>query len=260
MRLLLAQTFPERGNIEANLADIARLCEQAVNANVDLVALPELGISGYNIFEQLDSLSEPIDGPTSARLAALAHQYRLHLLVGLAERQPDGSLANAAVLFDDQGQRQATYHKRQLWDREHAFFSPGNELCVVDTRLGRLGLMICYDNEFPEMARALAQRGADIILSPTANMVPNAERQQLQIRTRAMDNQCFVACINRAGQEDELHYCGHSLIAGPDGEVLGLLGAEPGTLIVDIDLERITESRKQQDYLRDLRSTPELAT
>lgn len=254
MRLVIAQTDPVRGEARDNLAALEALCHQAVLAGADLVALPELALTGYNVFEQLETLSDPVGGPLSEQLGRLAAEFGLHLLVGLAERQSDGRLTNSAVLFDDHGQRIATYHKRQLWDREHQYFSAGDELCVVETRLGRLGLMICYDNEFPEIARALAQRGAEVILSPTANMVPNAERQQLQIRTRAMDNQCFVACINRAGIEDQLHYCGNSLVAGPDGEVLGLLGVDPGVLIVDLDLDRIDESRVHQNYLKDLRA------
>ncbi|MCK2045527.1 carbon-nitrogen hydrolase family protein [Chromohalobacter moromii] len=257
MRLMLAQTDPVYGDVAANLASLARQCQQAAAAGADLLVLPELALSGYNIFERLEELAEPVGGPIAQRAAELAAEHELFLLFGLAERQADGRLTNSAVLIDDRGERIATYHKRQLWDREHAFFAAGEDCCVVDTRLGRLGLMICYDNEFPEVARALATQGAQVILSPTANMVPNAERQALQIRARALDNQCFVACINRAGEEAELHYCGNSLIAGPDGEVLGRLGDAAGSLVVDIDLSRIDASRAHQDYLQDLRPMPE---
>ncbi|MBY6027970.1 MULTISPECIES: carbon-nitrogen hydrolase family protein [Halomonas] len=251
MRLMLAQTDPVTGDIAANLSTLEGLCRQAEAAGADLLALPELALTGYNVFDRLDELAD--EGALVDRVASLARQYHLHVLFGLALRQADGRLTNSAVLLDDEGHQLACYHKRQLWDREHRYFAPGDELCVVDTRLGKLGLMICYDNEFPEMARALAQAGAEVILSPTANMVPNADRQQLQIRARAMDNQRFVACINRSGVEDTLHYCGNSLVAGPDGEVLGRLGNDAAVLVVDLDLERIHESRVHQDYLKDLR-------
>lgn len=256
MRLMLAQTNPVRGEIADNVSELERLCQQAQQAGVDLLALPELAFSGYNVFSQLHQLAEFENGQTVKSVSALAKKYRLHLLFGLAERIDDHRIANAAMLFDDKGQRLATYHKRQLWDKEHQYFIAGEDICVVNTRLGCVGLMICYDNEFPEISRALAQRGAKIILSPTANMVPNADRQQLQIRARAMDNQCFVACINRSGVEDELHYCGNSLVAGPDGEVLGLLGTEVGNLVVDIDLRKIDLSRNHQNYIKDLRQLP----
>jgi predicted amidohydrolase len=256
MRLMLAQTNPICGDVKSNLNELARLCQQAQAIDADILALPELALSGYNIFDQLHQLAEPEGGSIAIKIADLAREYRLHLLLGLAERRADQRIANAAVLFDDQGQRLATYHKRQLWDKEHQYFVAGEELCVVDTRLGRIGLMICYDNEFPEISRALAQQRAEIILSPTVNMIPNAERQQIQVRARAMDNQVFVACINRVGVEGELHYCGHSLVAGPDGEVLGQLGDEADTLVIDIDLNRINESRIHQDYLKDLRLLP----
>ncbi|WP_201558131.1 carbon-nitrogen hydrolase family protein [Psychrobacter sp. 72-O-c] len=252
MRLMLAQTNPVRADPSANLEAFEDLCQLAVAAKVDLLVMPELALTGYNIFERLDTLAESVDGPIVTQVAKLAIKYNLHLLFGLAERHSDGQLTNSAILLDGSGKRLATYHKRQLWGREHECFTAGKKCCVVDTRLGRLGLMICYDNEFPEVARELVQEGAEIILSPTANMIPNAERQILQIRARAMDNQCFVACINRSGIEGNLHYCGNSLVAGPDGEVLGRLGIDSGILIVDIDLARINESRSHQDYLKDL--------
>ena len=252
MRLMLAQTNPVFADASANLEALDNLCRLAVNAQVDMLVMPELALTGYNIFEHLDNLAESVDGPIATQVATLAIKYKLHILFGLAERQFNDQLTNSAVLFDDSGKRLATYHKRQLWDREHGYFTAGDKYCVVDTQFGKLGLMICYDNEFPEIARELAQAGAQIILFPTANMVPNAERQILQIRTRAMDNQCFVACVNRSGIEGELHYCGHSLVAGPDGEVLGNLGNDSGILIVDIDLNRINESLTNHNYLKDL--------
>lgn len=252
MRLMIAQTNPVWAEPTTNLEALESLCRLAVEAKVDLLALPELAFTGYNIFERLDSLAETIDGPIVMEVARLARQYNLHVLFGLAERRASGKLSNVAIFIDDNGRRLATYDKRYLWDRENEFFTAGKKSCVVDTRFGKLGLMICYDNEFPEVARELAQAGAQIILSPTANMLPNAERHVLQIRARAMDNQCFVACINRSGIEDNLHYCGNSIVAGPDGEVLGRLGLTAGTLIVDIDLARIDESLTHQDYLKDL--------
>ena len=255
MKLMIAQTNPLWAEPTNNLKALESLCRLAVEAKVDLLALPELAFTGYNIFERLDGLAEAIDGPIVTEVARLANQYNLHVLFGLAERRPNGELSNVAILIDDNGQHLATYDKRYLWDREHQFFTAGKKSCVVDTRFGKLGLMICYDNEFPEVARELAQAGAQIILSPTANMLPNAERQVLQIRARAMDNQCFVACINRSGIEENLHYCGNSIVAGPDGEVLGRLGLAAGTMIVDIDLARIDESRTHQDYLSDLNTS-----
>ncbi|PYE39845.1 carbon-nitrogen hydrolase family protein [Psychrobacter fozii] len=185
MRLMIAQTDPLWAEPTVNLAALESLCRLAVEAKVDLLALPELAFTGYNIFERLDDLAEAIDGPIVTEASKLADKYNLHLLFGLAEQGANGELANAAVLLDDNGQHLATYHKRHLWDRENEFFVAGKKFCVVDTRFGKLGLMICYDNEFPEVARELAQAGAQIILSPTANMLPNAERQVLQIRARA---------------------------------------------------------------------------
>lgn len=254
MRLMLAQTDPIWADPSANLEALEKLCQLAKHGKADLLAMPELALTGYNIFDSLDTLAEPVNGPISTQVAKLAIKYDLYILFGIAESQSDSQLNNAAVLLNNNGERIATYHKRQLWGRENEHFTAGNQHCVVDTPFGCLGIMICYDNEFPEIARELTQAGAQIILSPTANMLPNAERQILQVRARAMDNQCFVACINRSGVEDELHYCGHSLVAGPDGEVLASLGYDSAISIVSINLARIDESRANQDYLKDLQN------
>ncbi|WP_079201564.1 carbon-nitrogen hydrolase family protein [Pseudomonas sp. CC6-YY-74] len=251
MRLMIAQTAPQRAQIPHNLDELEALCLQAKEAQVDLLALPELALTGYLIFDRLDALAESLDGPLLTEAARLARRYGLHLVLGVAEKAADG-IYNSAVLLDDQGTLLGCYRKMQLWADEHGVFTPGETPLVVDTRLGRIGLMICYDNEFPEVSRALAQQGAELIISPTANMEPNAKRQQLQITCRALDNQVFVACINRSGQEDHLQFCGHSLVADPDGEVLVQLVDQPDSAILDLDLSRCQESRKAQDYLRDL--------
>nr|WP_299240637.1 carbon-nitrogen hydrolase family protein [uncultured Halomonas sp.] len=253
MKMMLAQTAPVRFDVKANLATLETLCQQATASKVELLVLPELALTGYNIFDRLSSLAEPIDGALCQAVANIARHHGLHIAFGMAERDSQGILYNTAVLLDDKGAQLGTYRKRQLWDREHDYFRPGDTYCVLDTRIGRIGLMICYDNEFPEVSRALAQQGAQLILSPTANMHPNASRQRLQIRARAMDNQCFVACANRAGQEEALHYCGNSVIAGPDGEVLGQLGETSGALIVELDFSAIDISQRAQNYLEDLR-------
>lgn len=251
MRLMIAQTAPQRERIPHNLAELEALCRAAQEARADILALPELALTGYLIFNQLDELAEPRNGPLLTEAARLARHYGLHLVLGFAEKATEG-IYNSAVLLDDMGRQLGCYRKMQLWADEHEVFLPGSEPLVVETRHGRIGLMICYDNEFPEVSRALAQQGAELIISPTANMEPNAQRQQLQVRCRALDNQVFVACVNRSGQEDHLQFCGHSLVAGPDGEVLTQLTQQPGTSILDLDLSRCQESRKAQDYLHDL--------
>ncbi|WP_227367768.1 carbon-nitrogen hydrolase family protein [Halomonas sp. M20] len=254
MKMMLAQTAPARFDVKANLATLEMLCRQAIASKVELLVLPELALTGYNIFDRLATFAEPLDGPLCQAVADFARRFGIYIAFGMAERDSQGTLYNTAVMLDDRGTQLGAYRKRQLWDREHEHFRPGDEYCVLDTRLGRIGLMICYDNEFPEISRTLTGQGAQLIVSPTANMHPNASRQRLQIRARAMDNQCFVACANRAGQEDALHYCGNSIIAGPDGEVLGQLGEASGTLIAELDFSAIDTSRQAQDYLKDLRS------
>jgi predicted amidohydrolase len=143
-----------------------------------------------------------------------------------------------------------------LWDKEKLIFTPGSVLPpVVETEQGRLGILICYDVEFPETVRAAALDGADVVIVPTAQMEPFAHIAERLIPVRAWENQVYLAYVNRVGSEGDLTYVGRSSIVGPDGVVLDALDAETtGLMIATIDPEATRRARRENPYLADRRA------
>ena len=136
-------------------------------------------------------------------------------------------------------------------------FSAGDDdFPVVELNGWRLGMLICYDLEFPENTRRLALAGAELILVPTANMVPFDFVADVTVRARAFENQCYVAYANYCGNEEDIHYCGQSSLAAPNGERIALAGLDEALIVGTLDHQAILNARMANDYLQDRR--PEL--
>jgi predicted amidohydrolase len=136
-------------------------------------------------------------------------------------------------------------------------FSPGeDDFPLVELNGWKLGFLICYDLEFPENARRLALAGAELILVPTANMIPFDFVADVTVRSRAFENQCYVAYANYCGQEGEIHYCGQSSIAAPDGSRIAQAGLDEALIVGELDRQLMVDSRAANRYLSDRR--PEL--
>jgi 5-aminopentanamidase len=239
MRVAVAQLDPKLAEKERNLdACLARL-DEAVSAGAELLVLPECAIPGY-MFDSLDEampFAEELPGPSTEALEAACARLGIHAVVGLLERDGD-LLRNAAVLVGPEG-LVGSYRKTHLpflgVDR---FVTPGDELPVYETPLGRIGLEICYDLRFPEATRTLALKGADIVAHPTN--FPLAARIQTELITvaRAAENRIFLLSANRVGKERWAEFCGWSQIVDPYGRRLAEAGeTEEALLVADIDLE-----------------------
>lgn len=256
MRIALYQCPPLPLDIAANLQRLARQAELAAAAGAQLLVCPEMFLSGYNIGAQaVANLAEAPDGPSAQRIAALARQHNLAILYGYPERAPDGQLFNAVQLIDRHGQRLGNYRKTHLFgELDHAMFSPGQSPSpLIDLDGWAIGLLICYDVEFPENARQLALAGAELILVPTANMLPYQFVAQVTVRSRAFENGCAVAYANYVGSEGSIEYCGLSSVAAPNGEVLGAAGSSESLLVVDVERPAFDTARQFNRYLQDLR-------
>jgi predicted amidohydrolase len=224
--------------------------EQAVREDcggADLIVTPELLNVGYDldrIGRNPDGLAESLDGPTVTLARSLAHECGATIVVGLLERAGD-RLHDSAVIVDASG-AVATYRKSHLYPPERASFAAGDRLLLVPTSSGRLGVMICFEHAFPEIATALALEGAEILTIPSA--VPFGYEHLLTLRTRAraQDNQLFVVACNLAGNG----FCGGSLIVDPRGEVLARAGTGEETIRATIDLETIEREREREPALR----------
>lgn len=214
----------------ANLATMEHSAATAARAGSGIIIFPELFLTGYNLGERLRPAAEPIDGPSTQMMAAIARRHRMAIVVGMPERDGD-HVYNSAVLIDATGTVRSCYRKIHLFGDENRVFASGNHLVTVDLPPYRLGLAICYDIEFPEVGRALARAGADLIAVPTANMMPFTEVATTLVRARALENGITVAYANHVGDDHGITYTGQSCLVGPDGIDILRAGADTAALL-----------------------------
>lgn len=244
---------PRVGESEANRERVRTAVLAAPEA--DLLVLPELANSGYHFESQGQSaqLAEPVDGPFVALLRELARARNLTLVSGLAER--DGStLYNSAVLVRPDGSIEL-YRKLHLFLNEKDHFAPGNlGLPVFQVGAARIGLLICFDWQFPEAWRTLALRGADIVCHPSNLVLPGLAQRAIPVH--ALLNRVYVVTANRIGTESGLTFTGRSILVGPRGELLAEAPeTSEETRVVEIDpfLARDKSVTPRNDLLDDRR-------
>ena len=239
-----------------NIAKASGLIKSAAEQNARLVLFPEMHLTGYALGDDIHQLAEPVSGPGVAALAQLAKSNQICICMGFPELDPASrEIFNSLVCLSDRGEILAVYRKIHLFDEEKKYFSAGREIKIVETPLGRTGFLICYDLEFPEMARMIALQGAEVVLVATANMHPWREHQDVYVTARAMENQIFLALANRVGREKNLVFCGSSGLVDPMGHILTRADARsPALLIADMDPGSIGAARSGSiNYLRDRR-------
>lgn len=229
MKIALWQTMPHRGP-EAACAAMDLAAQAAQGA--DVLLAPEMILGGYVIDPGEIAANAAKSAAIMANVARIAVRHDIAIVCGLA--LPGGSLPlNAAIAIDRTGRERARYAKTHLYGpTDHSRFAPGATLSPVFRLAGwRVAMAICYDVEFPEVARALALRGADAILVPTANPVPFDTVATRLVPARAEENAVCVAYANYVGMEGGVTYGGLSCICGPDGADLGRAGPDAPDLI-----------------------------
>jgi predicted amidohydrolase len=244
VRVAVHQLAPVIGDLDGNRARTLAAIDAAAAAGAQVVVLPELAASGYAFADASEAraLAEPPDGPTVRGWAERATAHGLVVVGGFAEAAGD-VLHNSAALVDASGLR-AVYRKVHLWDRESLVFTPGAAPpAVLDTPHGRIGVMVCYDLEFPEWVRAAALDGAELLCVPTnwpREPRPDGERpmEVMRVMVAASTNRMAVAACDRCGDERGVTWVSGSSIAGPDGWLLAgpPPAAEPVLLVADVDL------------------------
>ncbi len=244
LRLAMAQEIPPSRDVSAGLQRVIRLIDTAVSAGANWLLLPELFIGGYQL-ENVAPLALQARGPEVHDLAQAATAVGIGLQVGFSERDGE-AIYDSTVTILPSGEA-AIYRKTHLFGRESEVFLAGGDLPLLPGETA-VAPLICYDIEFPEPARVAALSGASLILVSTANMEPFGDQQILFARTRALENQIFVAVCNRVGDESGFHFCGRSIVADPFGGVLALAGEEEALLLVDCDLDKIAGARRKNDY------------
>jgi len=273
---------------EAVTDDLPRNVERAVQrireaaaAGAQIVCLQELFNSPYfcksQKHERFD-LAEPVPGPTVERMQALAKELALVIIVPIFERQAAGVYRNSAAVIDADGSLLGVYHKMHIPDdplfNEKFYFTPGEAgpdgsgFRVWKTRYASIGVLICWDQWYPEAARITSLLGAQIIFYPTAigwHPSEKAEHGEAQVeawrtaqRAHAIANGVFVASPNRVGHEDEpgtdgLEFFGHSFVSDPFGRVIAEAGTDPSLLVARCDPALIETTRRNWPFLRDRR-------
>jgi predicted amidohydrolase len=246
-----AQIAPVVGDRAGNRERARAALREAVGAGARLVVLPELCTSGY-VFGSPDearSLAQPAEGGALDEWAEEAGRGGAVVVGGFCELAAGGVLYNSAAVVDGTGVR-AVYRKTHLWDNEQRFFAAGAAAPpVVETAIGRVGVAVCYDMSFPELARAIAMRGADVIAVPANNPVGSRPSGQepvelVAMRAHAYFNRVFVACCDRCGSERGVEFLGGSVITDEQGWTLtpAALGA-PSLLMADVAIARARDKR-----------------
>lgn len=232
----------------SNQATVEQLLAQLPSVRPLLVVLPE-AFASFGAGEAAQKrFAEPLgQGPVQDFLAKMAQQHGIWLLAGTFPIQAGRRYAAASLLYNEQGERVARYDKMHLFDaqvadqtgvyRESTFTQPGNQVVVVDTPFGRLGLAVCYDVRFPELFRAMRVQGAEMICLPSAFTRPTGHAHwEVLVRARAIENQVFMLAAGQWGQHDDGRQTyGHSMIVSPWGEVLAQQTERAGVISACLD-------------------------
>jgi len=261
---------------ESTVAEHEAAIREAAAGGAQVICLQELFDAPY--FCKITDpsrfdLAEPIPGPTVERMQAVAEELGVAIVVPLFERQAAGVYRNSAAVVDADGSLLGVYRKMHIPDdplyHEKYYFAPGDAgFRVFDTRFGRIGVLICWDQWYPEAARITSLMGAQVLFYPTAIGWHPAEKEEwgeaqadawrtIQ-RSHAIANGVYVAAANRIGHEPEpgtdgIEFFGRSFIADPFGRVIAEAGGAPEILIAEVDPGRIEETRRNWPFLRDRR-------
>lgn len=249
LRVAVWQCASHPGDVAGNLARLQSVCEGAAAEGADVLVTPELFVTGYDIGPaRTRELAEPADGPIFAAVARITERTGVAVAYGYPELLPGGAVANAAQVVDG-GRVVGAHRKAHLFgglDTDR-FRASAERPAAFELRGRRVGMLICYDVEFPEAARSLALDGVEAVLVPTANMVPYEIVSTVLVRARAYENGVAVAYANYCGAEGSQVYAGLSTVCGADGSVLALAAADGEELLV---ADLVGEG---QPYLRDRR-------
>lgn len=243
-----------------NIAAACRLIRRAAEQGAEFVMLPEMFCCPYEN-GAFRPYGEEQDGPAQRALSALAAELGIWIVGGSIPELEGNRVYNTSFVYDSAGRQVARHRKMHLFDisveggqtfRESDTLSPGGEITVFDTPWGKMGLCICFDLRFEELARLMALRGARVIFVPAAfNMTTGPAHWELLFRQRAVDNQLFTVGTSPARSESETYVAwGHSIVCDPWGSVLHQCGAEEEISITSLDLHRVESVRRQLPILR----------
>ena len=250
-RLAVGQSPAELPTTPDRLDWLSEALPTIADESADLLVLPELFATGYNIGNQVAARAEAADGLIAQAIAALAKAHGVAIHYGFPEADGD-MIFNAAQCFGPDGTRLGGHRKLVIppgFEGDH--FAPGRGCTLFTYRDVRIATLICYDAEFPETARHVASLGAELILAPTALGAQWEWVAQRMIPTRAYENGVYLAYANSAGTENGMPFLGQSFVATPDGQELARAGAQPELIYGTLQLDKVTAAQSRLPYLKD---------
>jgi len=242
-------------HIDASIDRIASYAKKASDTGAHLLLFPEASLTGYNNTKDVNQrIAQSADGDAAQAIIEICKSNNIAIVYGFVEKNGD-KMYNSMQLIDANGQTHSLYRKTHLWgDQDRTLFTQGDDLVpVINWNGWKVGMLICYDIEFPENVRRLALEGAELILTPTALMSPWTTVADLIVPARACENQLFIAYANFCDSEYEQHYVGHSCIVGPDGSNLAKAADKEVMLVASLKKSTITDIRSALPYHRDRR-------
>ncbi|RQS44734.1 carbon-nitrogen hydrolase family protein [Burkholderia sp. Bp8990] len=260
MQVELAQLSLIDGDVAHNTRKVIDTIGRVdVAGGTKLIVFPETTLSGFPTRDNVAEVAQTLDGPGLSAVRDAARQKGVAVAVGLAER--DGNrFYNTTVLVDEQGDIVLRYRKTHLWASDVGVFTPGDRFATCIWNGLTVGLLICYDIEFPETARAVGALDADLLIVTNGNMDPFGPVHRRAIAARAMENQMFAVMVNRCGVgDDNLTFAGLSALVDPFGETALELGRVETVVQANLDLTRLEASREHYNYLHDTRVALDLA-
>src|SRR5262245_17415704 len=251
----------ELGNPMATLARMASWIDRAAEERADIALFPELVISGgYSLGDKFDDVADTIPGPSTEALGRKAQEHKLYVVAGMAERDATGTVYNSAVIVGRDGRLAGAYRKTHIFPATESFFALGTDLTVFDLDFGRVAIPICYDLEYPEPARVLCLKGAELLLSMAAHWIGTgtvgtpSNFVTTIYAARALENRVPVVLSNRVGYDPGLNdkFVGLSRIVDANGMTLtAMTDDSEGMITATLDLDEERRKRQSYNYYRD---------
>lgn len=248
--IVCAQFSAELLNIEKNISVMESWVKKIMkeDSSVDMIVFPELALTGYEVEGDCYSVAERYpNGESILAMGRVAKDNNVHIVFGFVEEADKDNkkvIYNSAALINNKGEAQGVSRKVHLVEGvDTEWFTHGEEYNVFDTPFGKVGLMICWDSAFPEVARILAIKGAEIIAVPAAWEAPNDGDWDIIQSARSLDNVVYIAACNRVGTDKSLTFFGKSKIVGPLGRVISQAGKDAEYIKAEVDLEELHSLR-----------------
>jgi predicted amidohydrolase len=255
MKTALIQMDIVLGDVEANRKKALSMMEQGLRSGAELFVLPERWTTGYKL-DQIHKLGEPEDGPSVQMLKSFAKQHKVDVVGGSIAETRGGKVYNTAYAINQNGEVVAKYSKIHLIGlmAEDKYLSPGTSKSLFDLRIGKVGMIICYDLRFTELSRALALGGAQALFVPAEWPTVRGKHWLTLNIARAIENQMFVIAVNRVGKDEGNVFFGNSLVINPWGEILAQGSEDKEEVVVaDVDFASVADIRKRIPVFADRR-------